>query len=72
MQYESGIYKHISGGLLGGHAVIIVGWGVEDGTKFWIAQNSWGDDWGEQGYFRIAEGECDFDSQGIAGEALVE
>ena len=71
MQYQSGIYKHVSGGLLGGHAVVIVGWGVEDGTNFWIAQNSWAADWGEEGYFRIAEGECNFDSQGIAGEAAV-
>jgi cathepsin B len=71
MQYESGIYKHVSGGLLGGHAVVIVGWGVEDGTNYWIAQNSWAADWGEEGYFRIAEGECNFDSQGIAGEAAV-
>ena len=71
MQYEGGIYKHVSGGLLGGSHAVIIGWGVEDGTKFWIAQNSWGKDWGEQGYFRIAEGECDFDSQGIGGEALV-
>ena len=71
MQYESGIYKHVSGGLLGYHAVVIVGWGVEDGTKYWIAQNSWAADWGEQGYFRIAEGECQFDEDAFAGEAAV-
>ena len=58
MQYESGIYKHVSGTLLGGHDVVIIGWGIEDGTKYWIAQNSWGKDWGEQGYFRIVEGIC--------------
>ena len=32
MQYKSGIYQHISGGSLGGHAVTILGWGSEDGT----------------------------------------
>ena len=52
--------------------MVIVGWGVEDGTKFWIAQNSWSADWGEKGYFRIAEGECDFDSKRYSGEAVVE
>ena len=72
VQYEGGIYKHTSGGLLGGHTVFIIGWGVQDGTNYWIAQNSWGKDWGEQGYFRIAEGECGFDENGIAGEAVVE
>jgi len=72
MQYESGIYKHISGGLLGINTVFIIGWGVKDDIKYWIAQNSWGEDWGEQGYFRIAEGECGIDEYGIAGEAVVE
>ena len=33
MSYKSGIYKHVSGSALGGHAVIIIGWGVE----YWIA-----------------------------------
>ena len=40
MSYKSGIYRHVSGGALGGHAVIIIGWGVEDGVEYWIAQNS--------------------------------
>jgi len=67
MGYESGIYRHTSGGVLGGHAVKIVGWGVENGVKHWIAANSWGTTWGESGFFRIQEGICGFDSQLIAG-----
>ena len=31
MQYKSGVYKHTSGSMLGGHAIKIVGWGNEDG-----------------------------------------
>ena len=33
--YVSGIYHHVSGSMAGGHAVKIVGWGVESGTKYW-------------------------------------
>jgi C1A family cysteine protease len=38
------------------HAVNPIGWGTtEDGTKFWIIRNSWGANWGEDGYFRMAK-----------------
>jgi cathepsin B len=39
--YKSGVYKHVSGSQLGGHAIKILGWGVENGTKYWLVANSW-------------------------------
>ena len=71
MSYKSGIYKHVSGSALGGHAVIIIGWGVEEGVEYWIAQNSWDKNWGKNGYCRIKTGECGFDSNAYAGTPIV-
>lgn len=49
--YESGVYEHVWGELSGGHVVSIHGW--DDAEGCWLAKNSWGTDWGEDGYFRI-------------------
>lgn len=72
MSYKSGIYVHKSGVKEGGHAVVLLGYGNEEGIDYWICQNSWGEHWGESGYFRIKIGECTIDDAGYAGVPALE
>lgn len=52
--YHPGVYQYTSGSELGGHAVKIIGYGVENGVKYWLVANSWNPDWGDKGniFFR--------------------
>ena len=68
--YHSGVYQHVTGSYLGGHAIKIIGWGVtDDGVKYWLIANSWNETWGENGYFRMLRGvnECGIEGSAVAG-----
>jgi len=38
------------------HGVLAVGYGVQENTSYWVIKNSWAEDWGEDGYYRIERG----------------
>jgi len=67
--YKSGVYHHVTGDFLGGHAIKILGWGTENGNPYWLVANSWNSDWGDQGYFKILRGsdECGIEDGIVAG-----
>jgi len=67
--YKSGVYKHTTGSQLGGHAIRIMGWGTENGEDYWLVANSWNEEWGDHGTFKIARGsnECGIEGQVSGG-----
>jgi cathepsin B len=67
--YKSGVYVKHSTQQLGGHAVKIIGWGNEGGIPYWLIANSWNEDWGLKGFFKIRRGtdECGIEDGIVAG-----
>jgi len=54
---EHPIYQEAGCSTRANHAVLLVGYGVnDDGTKYWTVKNSWGDGFAEGGYFKILRG----------------
>jgi len=63
--YSSGIYDEPSCSSYNiDHAVGCIGYGTENGVKYCIVRNSWGEDWGEKGYIRMVK-----DKNNQCGEA---
>eukprot|EP00270_Netrium_digitus_P003651 TRINITY_DN14315_c0_g1_i3.p1 TRINITY_DN14315_c0_g1~~TRINITY_DN14315_c0_g1_i3.p1 ORF type:complete len:377 (-),score=90.83 TRINITY_DN14315_c0_g1_i3:79-1188(-) len=68
--YKSGVYRHVQGGVVGGHAVKLIGWGTtEDGVDYWLLVNQWNRSWGEDGLFRYIRGinEGGLETSAVAG-----
>ena len=54
--YAGGIISNCSSSGNQGHAVTIVGAGMDEGSKqtYWVVKNSWGTEFGEAGFYRVA------------------
>ena len=68
LDYEGGVVNNTSvWSMMPNHIVSIVGWGTsrESGQQYWIVRNSWGEYWGNMGYFNILMGH---NSLGIESE----
>lgn len=61
IQADTKTFQFYSGGIISGdacgtqldHGVLVVGYGEEDGIKYWLVKNSWGTSWGDAGYVKI-------------------
>jgi len=54
--YTSGIFEDTTGDMDIVHDISIVGYGVENGKKYWTVRNSWGTHFGEDGFVRVIRG----------------
>ena len=69
--YGGGIYNDPNCGYDLDHGVLIVGYGYDSeiNLEYWLVKNSWGTDWGENGYIRILRNYQN-DTRGICGIAM--
>jgi len=69
--YKSGIYDDPDCGYNLDHGVLLIGYGHDELNEmdYWIVKNSWGEQWGENGYIRLLKGSDD--KRGQCGIAMM-
>ena len=56
MRSIGGVFRDTTNATDINHDISVVGYGEENGEKYWVIRNSWGTYWGESGFFRLARG----------------
>jgi len=54
--YQGGVINSDACGRSLDHAITAIGWGSDDKQDYYIVRNSWGAEWGDAGYLKIAAG----------------
>lgn len=67
--YTGGVLTSDACGTNLDHGVLVVGYGSESNTPYWLVKNSWGTSWGEDGYIKIGKSSSTH-SDGICGIAM--
>jgi len=68
--YKSGVYyEPTCSEYVLDHAVLVIGWGTENGTDFWLVKNSWDTWWGDNGFIKMARNKNN--NCGIATTAIL-
>jgi C1A family cysteine protease len=67
--YSNGVLDSAECGTQLDHGVLTVGYGEENGVKYWLVKNSWSTSWGEDGYVKIGRSDSTNDP-GICGIAM--
>ena len=52
-KYKGGIFAGCDQEVRVNHIILVVGYGTENGIDYWLIKNSWGTDFGEEGFMKL-------------------